>query len=264
MGRSLRQSSAVSALFSFSNTPMHLVEPSSKRLGGIFTRKQRWGLSWRGRLIVVASAALALFLILFEIQPFLAVTHRIEANVLVVEGWVHEYAIRAGAEEFKTGAYERIFTTGGPVVGNGGYVNDYQTSASVGAGLLRKVGVPGEFVQMVPSRMSDRDRTYSSAAALREWFREHNMIVHSFNVVTEGTHGRRTRLLFEKAFNGSVTVGIIAVPSPDYDQRRWWRYSEGVQDVLNEAIAYIYAKLFFYPSESSHEEKGARTSQASR
>jgi uncharacterized SAM-binding protein YcdF (DUF218 family) len=243
---------------------MHLVEPSSKRLGGIFTRKQRWGLTWRGWLIVVASAALALFLILLEIHSFLAVTHRIEADVLVVEGWVHEYAIRVGADEFKTGAYQRIFTTGGPVVGNGGYVNDYQTSASVGAGLLRKVGVPGEFVQMVPSRVSDRDRTYSSAVALREWFREHNMIVHSFNIVTEDTHARRTRLLFENAFGESVRVGIIAVPNPDYDQRRWWRYSQGVQDVLSEAIAYVYAKFFFYPSDSSHDKRTGRTSQAAR
>ena len=216
-------------------------------LFGVFSRKQRWGLSWSGWLIVATGVALLFSLVLFQIQPWLAVTHRVDANVLVVEGWVHEYAIRAAADEFNTRAYQRIFTTGGPVVGNGGYVNDYQTSASVGAGLLRKVGVPEESLQMVPSRVSDRDRTYSSAVALREWFREHNMIVHSFNIVTEDTHGRRTRLLFEKAFGGSVRVGIIAVPNPDYDPRRWWRYSDGVREVIGESIAYVYAKLFFYP-----------------
>ena len=58
-----------------------------------------------------------------------------DTDTLVVEGWIHEYAIRAAVEEFKKGSYQRVFTTGGPVVGNGGYVNDYQTSASVGAGL---------------------------------------------------------------------------------------------------------------------------------
>ena len=216
-------------------------------LFGVFSRKQRWGLSWSGWLIVATGVAQLFSLVLFQIQPWLAVTHRVDANVLVVEGWVHEYAIRAAADEFNTRAYQRIFTTGGPVVGNGGYVNDYQTSASVGAGLLRKVGVPEESLQMVPSRVSDRDRTYSSAVALREWFREHNMIVHSFNIVTEDTHGRRTRLLFEKAFGGSVRVGIIAVPNPDYDPRRWWRYSDGVREVIGESIAYVYAKLFFYP-----------------
>lgn len=94
--------------------------------------------------------------------------------------------IRGGAEEFKTGSYERIFTTGGPENGNGGYTNDYNTSASVGAEILKKFGVPDDLLQMVPSRVIGRERTYSSAVALRNWFRGHNMFVHSINVVTGG------------------------------------------------------------------------------
>ena len=77
-------------------------------------------------------------LIFKGIYPFLAITHRVNADVLVVEGWIHEYAIRAAAEEFRSGSYRRVFTTGGPVVGIGRYINDFQTSASVGADLLKK------------------------------------------------------------------------------------------------------------------------------
>jgi uncharacterized SAM-binding protein YcdF (DUF218 family) len=95
----------------------------------------------------------------------------------------------------------------------------------------------------------DRDRTYCSAVALREWFREHNVAVQSLNVLTEDTHARRTRLLFKRALGKNVTVGIIAVPNPDYDPRHWWRYSEGVKDVVSESVAYLYAKFFFWPSE---------------
>ena len=112
---------------------------------------------------------------------------------------------------------QRIFTTGGPVEGTGGYINDYHTSASVGADLLRKNGLANGSVQMVPSRVMDRDRTYGSAVALRNWFRDHNMAVSGINVVTEDLHARRTRLLFQKALGKDVTVGIIAVPNPDYD-----------------------------------------------
>ncbi|PYV68416.1 MAG: cytosine deaminase, partial [Acidobacteria bacterium] len=65
----------------------------------------------------------------------MAVTHRVDTNVLVVEGWVHEYAIRAALKEFQGSHYQRVLTTGGPVEGTGGYINDYQTSASVGADL---------------------------------------------------------------------------------------------------------------------------------
>ena len=185
------------------------------------------------------------------VHSFLAVTRRVNANVLVVEGWVHEYAIRAGAEEFRAGHYPRIYTTGGPVTGNGGYTTDYGTSAHVGEELLLKVGIPAESVQGVPSHMMGRDRTYDSAVALRDWFHEQKMIVHDINVVTEGVHARRTQLLFQKAFGSDVRVGIIAVPNPDYDQRRWWFYSEGVRDVISEGVAYVYVRLFFHPSHSN-------------
>ena len=182
-------------------------------------------------------------IVVLRIYPFLAVTERVNADVLVVEGWVHPYAVEASAEEFKNRHYRQIFTTGGPVVGKGGYINDYQTSASVGAGMLRKRGIPTELIQMVPSRVIGRDRTYSSAIALRDWFHDHQVQVSSLNVVTEGAHARRTRFLFKKALGREVQVGVIAIPSPDYDADRWWSYSEGVEEIIRETIAYIYVKF---------------------
>jgi uncharacterized SAM-binding protein YcdF (DUF218 family) len=234
---------------------------SSQRVWGLLIRKERWGLSWRGRLILALLGFSTAVLLLLNVQPFLAETHRVNTEVLVVEGWIHEYAIRAAAQEFRRGSYERVFTTGGPVTGIGHYVNDYQTSASVGADLLKNAGVPPEVVQMVPSRVMDRDRTYGSAVALREWLHEHNMPVHSIDVLTEDAHARRTRLLFKRALGKNITVGIIAVPNPDYDARCWWRYSEGVKDVGSEAFAYVYARFFFYPSKPSIVEKTLRVSQ---
>ena len=205
--------------------------------------------------MVLAGVLLAFSLLLFRGYQFLAVTHRVNTNVLVVEGWIHEYAIQAGVEEFKTGHYQRVFSTGGPVVGIGGYINDFQTSASVGADLLKRAGVPDESLQMVPSRVMDRDRTYASAVALRNWSREHNMLVSGVNVVTEGLHARRTRLLFQKALGEKVAVGVIAIPNPDYDAKHWWRYSEGVKDVISEGAAYAYARLFFWPSASPGDDQ---------
>ena len=237
---------------------------ATEKLCGVLSRKERWGLSWRGRLLVVAILLIAAGAVLLNVHPFLAMTRRVNTNVLVVEGWVEEYAIRAGAEEFKTGRYQRVFTTGGPINGSGGYINDYHTSASVGADALKKCGVPDDLIQMVPSHMIGRDRTYSSAVALREWFHEHNLPVHGINVLTEDTHARRTRLLFQEAFDDSVEVGIISVRNPDYDPSRWWRYSEGVKDVLSEGIAIMYAKFFFYPSESPRDEWTAHTSPIPR
>jgi uncharacterized SAM-binding protein YcdF (DUF218 family) len=219
----------------------------TRRLCGIFTRKKRWGLSLRGWLLIITGIVFMLALMLRNIYPFLAITQRADTDTLVVEGWITEYAIRAAAVEFTTGSYRQVFTTGGPVRGAGGYTNDYNTSASVGADLLKKAGIPSGLVMMVPSHVNDRDRTYSSAVALRHWFREHRAVGRNINVVTEDVHARRTRLLFQEALGPTSKVGIIAVPNPDYDWKQWWRYSEGIEGVLSQGIAYIYAKCFFHP-----------------
>ena len=122
--------------------------------------------------------------------------------------------------------------------------------------------MPGDSIQMVPSHVIGRDRTYSSAVALRNWLRDHNTSLNSMNVLTQDAHARRTRLLYEKAFGKNVTIGIISAPDPDYDARHWWRYSDGVREVIGESIAYIYARFFFYPSASSEgEQKQGENSQ---
>jgi hypothetical protein len=29
-----------------------------------------------------------------------------------------------------------------------------------------------------------------------------------------------------------VAIGVVAIPNPDYDSEHWWRYSEGVERVI--------------------------------
>jgi len=214
---------------------------------GLFTRRERWGLSWRGWLALVLVIFGSFALWVFNVQSFLAPTQRLETKILVVEGWVHPYAIRAAVAEFGDGHYEKIYTTGGPVVGSDGYINDFNTSASVGAELLVKAGLPAEKVQMVPSHISGRDRTYSSALALREYFQTNGVALKRFNVLTEDVHARRTQLLFQTAFGPLAEVGVVSVRDPDYEPSHWWRYSEGVREILGESIAYLYAKFLFHP-----------------
>jgi len=224
-----------------------MIQPSRK-LWGLFSRKERWSLSGRGWLVVVSLGIVAGYLVFSNVHPFLAVTDRVNTKILVVEGWIQRYAIREAADEFSRGSYEWVYTTGGPENGSGGYVNDYQTSASVGAEALKRFGISEDVVRMAPSHVIGQERTYSSAVALRDWFRKHNISVYSMNVLTEDAHARRTQLLYQKAFGKNVLVGIIAVPNPDYDPKYWWHYSDGVREVIGESIAYIYARFFFYPS----------------
>ena len=89
-------------------------DTSARALWGMFDRKERWSLSWFGRVVVTSAFLLVGVLIFESVYPFLAITHRVNTDMLVIEGWVREYAITAGAEEFQTAAYHHLFTTGGP------------------------------------------------------------------------------------------------------------------------------------------------------
>jgi hypothetical protein len=214
----------------------------------LFIRKERLGLSWRGRLLLAAIVLLGGIVFLKGVHPFLAVTHREQTNILVVEGWVNHYGIDGALQEFKTGHYGQVFTTGGPLEGMGKSSSIYGTEAYQSAALLRKAGMPADSVQSVPALYVGKDRTYNSAVAFRNWLQEHNLQGQSFNVLTEDAHARRTWLLFREAFGKSARIGIISVPNPDYDASHWWRTSEGVREVIDESIAYVYARFFFWPS----------------
>ena len=117
--------------------PITPLSTPNRKLYGVLVRKECWQLSLKGKAMVAAIALVTALIGLFNLQPFLAVTHREDSKILVVEGWIDQYAILTAVKEFQAGHYEKIYTTGGPVVGTGGYVNDFNTSASIGAEVLK-------------------------------------------------------------------------------------------------------------------------------
>jgi hypothetical protein len=222
--------------------------PDRLACAGLFSRRERWGFTWRGGLAAIGLIAALLFSTFATVHPFLAITDRAPASFLVVEGWVNDAAIAAAVREFTVGGYQIVFTTGGLRHGRvDADAASRRTVAGVGAGRLRAAGVPANLVWAAPAQIASRDRTYASAVALRELLREQKLAPRSLNILTEGPHARRTRLLFQTAFGGTVKIGVIAIPNQDYDPRHWWRSSEGVREVLGESIAYVYAKLLFFP-----------------
>jgi hypothetical protein len=88
------------------------------------------------------------------------------------------------------------------------------------------------------------------------------MAVSSIDVVTEDLHARRTRLLFQKAFGKGVQVGVIAVANVDYPANRWWHYSQGLKDVVSEFAAYLYSRLFFWPTPEGGQRTESREQRA--
>jgi hypothetical protein len=217
------------------------------RLWGFLVLKERWGLSAKGAIVSACCAALVSGLYITFIHDFLASTRRVNASILVMEGWVHPVSAELTVQEFRSRRYLFVATTGGPNPANHGFPEG-GTWAESGGYWLRNAGLDRGLVRVVPAAAVERDRTYASAVALREWLGVHAPNVSAINIATEDVHARRTRLLFQKALGPRIQVGVIALPNKDYDADRWWRYSEGVRETLGETIAYLYARLWFHPA----------------
>jgi hypothetical protein len=221
-------------------------EPETKRRSwGLLKRRSCLVPTVRGWLTLILSFVLLANLAVRRLHPFLAVNDSIPGGVLVVEGWASDYAMAQAVAEYGSNHYDKVYVTGIPLE-RGSPLSEFKTYADLGAAVLIKLGLATNVVQAVPTPDVPQDRTYTSAAALRTWWRGHDLATPSkINVFSVGTHARRSRLLYQKAMGKEVTVGIIAAREKEFDPAHWWRTSPGFRDVTGEALAYLYVRLFF-------------------
>ena len=213
---------------------------------GLFRRRECLVPTWRGWIVLLAIGVGLTAIAAREIYPFLAVNEPIPGGVLVVEGWLPDYALEETVAEFRRDQSRRLFVTGGPIE-RGAPLVEYRSSAELCAATLFRLGLETNAVQAVPARKVRRDRTYASAVTLKNWLDQHGIGRTNINVISVGAHARRTRLLFAKAFGDGYTVGIICIEDQSYDPHRWWESSAGVRTIMGESIAYLYARLLFKP-----------------
>ncbi|MGL4621832.1 ElyC/SanA/YdcF family protein [Chroococcidiopsis sp.] len=178
-----------------------------------------------------------------NLPSFLAVNQPVNAEVLVIEGWLPDYAVKEALARFKRGSYRQIVTTGIPIE-RGCYLAEYKNYAELAAATLKTLGLESEKIVPVPTPEVRKDRTYASAIAFKQWLEKANIPIKSIDLLTLDLHARRSWLLYRQALaSTNIKVGIIAMPPIDYDPKYWWRYSAGVRKTINELVAYIYARF---------------------
>ena len=207
-------------------------------------RRYIWVPTWKGFLLTGALLGMFVFGVIYGIYPFLAVNNPVKAEIIVVEGWVPDYILKQGLDLSRDQGCRYLLITGGPVQSEiNPEPND--TYAYMAMQRLQRITKDLENVRAVPSPPVDRDRTYTSAVAVRKWLAAEGIEVKNLNVITMGPHARRSRLMFEDAFGHDVKIGIVAATDREYNPEHWWRSSEGVKEVLSEGAAYFYARFLF-------------------
>jgi hypothetical protein len=202
--------------------------------------------TWRGWLALLLAAAVLCGATMRWACPFLTVNDSVPGGVLVVEGWVAPPEAKKAFEEFQRGGYTSLYVTGEPIE-KGSPLDSYESYATLTADVLQRFGADPAKVHAVPAPFVTKDRTYSTAVALKKALLASGVPMAKVNVVSGGTHSRRTRLLYEKAFGPGTRVGMIALPEREFDPAHWWASSAGVRTVVGELVAYAYARFLFIP-----------------
>ena len=201
-------------------------------------KRTLWVPTWQGSLVLLGLVLGFAFLFVSGIHSFLAKTERVNADILVVEGWVPDYALRLAAREFRRGEYRYLCTTGGPL-DHGSYLAPFNNWAKLAASTLQALGTPEAKLVVAPAPAAQRHRTFRAANSFREKLAAASIEQAALNVVTLGTHARRTQLIYEKVFGDEVEIGVVSVPSRAYDPDRWWASSNGAKAVLTETIGWL-------------------------
>lgn len=204
-------------------------------------RKEMWTLTLQGWIVTLLCVAALTIGIVTNLHSFLSGIFPIKADVLVVEGWLPDEALKDAIAEFNSHSYKKLITTGLPLL-RGTYLAEYNNYAELAAATLRKLGFDQQKLIAVPAQDVIKYRTYAGAAALRQWLHKSDLKVESINLYTLGVHARRSWLIFKQVL-APIRVGIIAAEPIDYDPKKWWTYSTGFRAVVDETIAYIYARF---------------------
>jgi hypothetical protein len=192
------------------------------------SRRYWWVLA--GVLLVVGVGA-------YVIHPVLAVTSRVDADILVVEGWVADAILTDAVQEFQHGHYRYLFTSG-LVIEKDQNVESGDSYAAKAARTMIGLGIEPSSVIVCPTPHVDWERTSSSARAVREGLKKRGIKPKGINVVTAGPHGRETWVAYRHLFDKVSPIGIISIPNHTYDASHWWTSREGRRWVFKNIVGW--------------------------
>jgi hypothetical protein len=123
-------------------------------------------------------------------------------------------------------------------------INNYDSNAELAKNQLFFLGVDSSLIKAVPGKRVRINRTLSSALAFRDWLKTTNMDIKGINIMSMGTHARRTWMTYNKILNEKYNIGIIALPDNSNQHSRLRRALKTIRETLG--IIYYWIILIPY------------------
>ena len=136
----------------------------------------------------------------------------------------------------------------GIMIDNGPRDGQYQYSvaaknyATQACQLLARYKINQDKVVAIPA-FENNNRTLGHALAVREWIQSNAPNIKSINIITKGTHARRSYMIYKNILPKNIEIGVISYPPFSYNPNRWWRSHLGRYTVLYETVGLLYYSL---------------------
>ena len=131
----------------------------------------------------------------------------------------------------------------GALDGNNRMINNYNSNAEIARNIFINKGIEPRRVVAVTAGKTVFNRTLSSVTEFRNWRRKYTGTVTGINIISLGTHSRRTWITYKSILGNDEKTGIISVkeiPGSSAGNRRYIYVFKEFLDFLYYRIILIF------------------------
>ncbi len=189
------------------------------------------------KLVTILVSLVCAFFLLSWLHSFLAINRPVATDIMLVEGWISEKAVRNAVHVFYKNNYHKIISIG--------IKFDNDNVGEKGKHLLMKHGIPeNSIVVLSPELIKKQSKTVIAAKALKDWIESQPRKIKAINICTEGVHAKKSFIIFKNILEPATHVGIVSLPPSDYNPHIWWLSPLGWKWVVYDFIKYLRAVIF--------------------
>lgn len=123
-------------------------------------------------------------------------------------------------------------------------INNFSSSAELARNWLMAEGIDSTLIKAVPCEKVTINRTLTSALAFRDWLKVTNTDIKGINIISMGTHARRTWMVYNKILDEKYPIGIISLPDINYNRSGIYKLLKTIRETLG--IIYYWFILIPY------------------
>jgi hypothetical protein len=122
-------------------------------------------------------------------------------------------------------------------------INNYISNASRAKNQLMILGIDSSLITAVWGKKVRINRTLTSALAFRDWLKTSDIEIKGINVISMGTHARRTWMTYNKILDKKYKIGIISLPDTKTSNSK----TERILRTIRETFGIIYYWFILIP-----------------